>query len=172
MTDTTQADDLATEWGMPSRALDQNDIDNLFGDTGRPAPEEPSRKRGFEALVGGALAGVGRLPTLNIVVDRLAQLMTASMRTFMADNADVNIDRAKAIRLGEFLETVTLPTMIAVLHIEQWDGYCLAALDSRHAAAFQNRKTVRCAVNQEFADNGSPVRPGDEVAFFPPVTGG
>jgi molybdopterin converting factor subunit 1 len=48
----------------------------------------------------------------------------------------------------------------------------LAALDSRHAAAFQNRKTVRCAVNQEFADNGSPVRPGDEVAFFPPVTGG
>lgn len=130
-----QADDMANDWGMASRALDQSDIDNLFGDTGRPPVEQPRRKRGFEALVGGALAGVGRLPTLNIVVDRLAQLMTASMRTFMADNADVNIDRAKAIRLGEFLETVTLPTMIAVLHIEQWDGYCLAALDSRLIAS-------------------------------------
>ena len=28
------------------------------------------------------------------------------------------------------------------------------------------------AVNQEYATSGSPVRAGDEVAFFPPVTGG
>lgn len=48
----------------------------------------------------------------------------------------------------------------------------LSARDERHAAAFSNRRTVRCAVNQEFADPASPVRPGDEVAFFPPVTGG
>lgn len=41
-----------------------------------------------------------------------------------------------------------------------------------HAAAFKNRKTVRCAVNQEFADSSIQLRPGDEVAFFPPVTGG
>jgi len=48
----------------------------------------------------------------------------------------------------------------------------LSARDARHAAAFGNRKTIRCAVNQEFADPSFPVRPGDEVAFFPPVTGG
>ncbi|MGE0226777.1 MAG: molybdopterin converting factor subunit 1 [Acetobacteraceae bacterium] len=40
------------------------------------------------------------------------------------------------------------------------------------AAAFQNRRAIRCAVNQEFATPDAPVRPGDEVAFFPPVTGG
>jgi len=28
------------------------------------------------------------------------------------------------------------------------------------------------AINQEYASTGSPVRAGDEVAFFPPVTGG
>ena len=28
------------------------------------------------------------------------------------------------------------------------------------------------AINQEYATPGSPVRAGDEVAFFPPVTGG
>ncbi len=28
------------------------------------------------------------------------------------------------------------------------------------------------AVNQEYARLDQPVRPGDEVAFFPPVTGG
>jgi molybdopterin synthase sulfur carrier subunit len=41
-----------------------------------------------------------------------------------------------------------------------------------HKAAFQNRRTVRCAVNQEFADPAIRIRAGDEIAFFPPVTGG
>ncbi len=41
------------------------------------------------------------------------------------------------------------------------------------AEAFaEGRRTIRCAVNQEFAGDGDPVKPGDEVAFFPPVTGG
>ncbi len=48
----------------------------------------------------------------------------------------------------------------------------LSALDAGHAAAFRNRAVVRCAVNQEFVDASSPIRAGDEVAFFPPVTGG
>jgi sulfur-carrier protein len=48
----------------------------------------------------------------------------------------------------------------------------LSGLDQRHALAFQNRAALRCAVNQEFADPGAAIQPGDEVAFFPPVTGG
>lgn len=31
---------------------------------------------------------------------------------------------------------------------------------------------VFCAVNMEYADPQTPVKDGDEVAFFPPVTGG
>ncbi len=48
----------------------------------------------------------------------------------------------------------------------------LTARTPRHASAFQNRRAVRCAVNQDFADPATPIHPGDEVAFFPPVTGG
>lgn len=33
-------------------------------------------------------------------------------------------------------------------------------------------RAVRAAVNQEIAQPATPVKPGDEVAFFPPVTGG
>lgn len=33
-------------------------------------------------------------------------------------------------------------------------------------------KNLRCAVNQEMAKLDSPLKAGDEVAFFPPVTGG
>ena len=31
---------------------------------------------------------------------------------------------------------------------------------------------VRMAVNQEMAQPTAPVKAGDEIAFFPPVTGG
>jgi len=48
----------------------------------------------------------------------------------------------------------------------------IAILGERYPAAFQNRRSIRCAVNQEFADPGVVLRAGDEVAFFPPVTGG
>ena len=45
-------------------------------------------------------------------------------------------------------------------------------LAERHVSAFQNRRSIRCAVNQEFADPATVLSAGDEVAFFPPVTGG
>ncbi|MBV9250045.1 MAG: molybdopterin converting factor subunit 1 [Acetobacteraceae bacterium] len=48
----------------------------------------------------------------------------------------------------------------------------LASRDVAHETAFQNRRTVRCAVNQEFAHPLTELQTGDEVAFFPPVTGG
>ncbi len=38
--------------------------------------------------------------------------------------------------------------------------------------ALAQGKALRVAVNQEIAQAATPVKPGDEVAFFPPVTGG
>nr|WP_073134108.1 molybdopterin converting factor subunit 1 [Roseomonas rosea] len=48
----------------------------------------------------------------------------------------------------------------------------LAARSPGHAAAFADPAQVRTAVNQDFCGPDHPVKPGDEVAFFPPVTGG
>lgn len=41
-----------------------------------------------------------------------------------------------------------------------------------HAAAFADLRAVRFAVNQDYADLAAGIAGGDEVAFFPPVTGG
>ena len=41
-----------------------------------------------------------------------------------------------------------------------------------HAAALADLETVRVAVNQEYVQTDNPVSAGDEIAFFPPVTGG
>jgi len=48
----------------------------------------------------------------------------------------------------------------------------LAGRSPRHAEALADRKAIRVAVNQDFATDETPVAPGDEVAIFPPVTGG
>jgi molybdopterin synthase sulfur carrier subunit len=39
-------------------------------------------------------------------------------------------------------------------------------------SALAQGKALRVAVNQEMAQPTTPVKPGDEIAFFPPVTGG
>jgi molybdopterin synthase sulfur carrier subunit len=41
-----------------------------------------------------------------------------------------------------------------------------------YAQAFADPKLLCCAVNQEHADFDAPIRNDDEIAFFPPVTGG
>ena len=41
-----------------------------------------------------------------------------------------------------------------------------------YAEALADLQIVRVAVNQEYANPDHPVGPGDEVALFPPVTGG
>ncbi len=48
----------------------------------------------------------------------------------------------------------------------------LRSRDSRWTEAFAPGRTWRVAVNQQMADLATPIKPGDEVAFFPPVTGG
>jgi len=41
-----------------------------------------------------------------------------------------------------------------------------------YAAAFADLNIVRVAVNQDYVDQDALVNNGDDVAFFPPVTGG
>ena len=69
-------------------------------------------------------------------------------------------------RVGSGQETIDLPPDVADV------GGLMAHLRARHPAAFATEAVLRCAVNQEFGDRSTPVRAGDEVAFFPPVTGG
>ena len=71
--------------------------------------------------------------------------------------------------VGISREQVSLPsgnaTVSAVVEL-------LRTRDGRWTEAFAPGRPWRVAVNQQMANPGTPLRPGDEVAFFPPVTGG
>lgn len=72
-------------------------------------------------------------------------------------------------KVGRAEEIVDVPRDVTSV------GALAAWLQSRgggYAEAFADLKRMRAAVNQEHVDFGAPVSAGDEVAFFPPVTGG
>ena len=47
-----------------------------------------------------------------------------------------------------------------------------AKFSVEYPALEAHRASLLCALNSEFAKMETPVRDGDEVAFFPPVSGG
>ena len=72
-------------------------------------------------------------------------------------------------RIGRGEEQVHLPVGIdRVDRLIDW----LIGRGQGYEAALARREVVRCAVNQEIASEATPIAAGDEVAFFPPVTGG
>ncbi len=70
--------------------------------------------------------------------------------------------------LGVDVEQVELPDQIA--DVSALTGWLQARDDTWHAAL--GNPQLRVAVNQAVVKPGHPVRDGDEVAWFPPVTGG
>jgi molybdopterin synthase sulfur carrier subunit len=56
--------------------------------------------------------------------------------------------------------------------LECSDRLNLREIWTQVGATVRPHEQVLCALNQEYADWETTVRDGDEVAFFPPVTGG
>ncbi|HTV44718.1 MAG TPA: molybdopterin converting factor subunit 1 [Stellaceae bacterium] len=72
-------------------------------------------------------------------------------------------------RIGCAEEEMPLPPQVRdVAGLLAW----LRARGGGHAEALQNLAVVRVAVNQEYVGLDHPLGEGDEVAIFPPVTGG
>ena len=72
-------------------------------------------------------------------------------------------------RVGCAEEEITLPPQVHdVAGLLDW----LRGRGGGHAEALRDLRVVRVAINHDYVGLGHPVREGDEVAIFPPVTGG
>ena len=72
-------------------------------------------------------------------------------------------------KIGVPSEMVEPPTEVTnVGALVDW----LKTRSAGHAEALANAKVVKVAVNQEHVTYDHPIAVGDEVALFPPVTGG
>jgi sulfur-carrier protein len=72
-------------------------------------------------------------------------------------------------RVGCAEEELELPPQVRdVAGLLDW----LRSRGGRYAEALRDLSVVHVAVNQEYVGSEHPLRESDEVAIFPPVTGG
>jgi len=72
-------------------------------------------------------------------------------------------------KLGKAAEEIELPAGVDTVaglrgHLQRRGG--------SYQQAFAEKTLLRAAVNQEMVQGAAAIKVGDEVAFFPPVTGG
>ncbi|WP_295005634.1 molybdopterin converting factor subunit 1 [uncultured Dechloromonas sp.] len=69
-------------------------------------------------------------------------------------------------KLGLSAESIELPAGVTTVGaLRDW-------LVGQGRAALGSARNLRCAVNQDMAKLDAAIQDGDEIAFFPPVTGG
>jgi molybdopterin synthase sulfur carrier subunit len=72
-------------------------------------------------------------------------------------------------RIGKAEETLDPPSSVSsVAELIEW----LKSRGPSYAEALKNPKLVRVAVNREYVTFDQTIKPDDEIALFPPVTGG
>ena len=112
-----------------SKILNQEEIDSLLG-YGESNEDASLQKNGVQAILNSNMVSYERLPMLEIVFDRLIRLMATSLRNFTQDNVEVSLDSIESMRFGEYIDSLTLPTLLSVFKAEEWDNYSLMSLDS------------------------------------------
>ena len=70
-------------------------------------------------------------------------------------------------RIGKSSETIETRAATVVELIEE-----LKFKDTRYSEVFSDLGSFRVAINQELADFDASIKGAQEIAFFPPMTGG
>jgi flagellar motor switch protein FliM len=71
-----------------------------------------------------------RLPMLEIVFDRMVRLMSTSLRNFFQGNVEVTIEGITSVRFGDYLDSIPLPALLAVIQAEGWGNSALMTIES------------------------------------------
>tara|TARA_B100001778_G_C18545873_1_gene610612 strand:+ start:1034 stop:1285 length:252 start_codon:yes stop_codon:yes gene_type:complete len=72
-------------------------------------------------------------------------------------------------QIGEESENITITEQI--ITVKDLINY-LKKKNDKYAKAFDDDSVIRCAVNMEVTDLNHKISDNDEIAFFPPMTGG
>ena len=112
-------------------SMDQAEIDSLLRGTDGEDDDSEPLSIGLRSVLDSALVAYERLPMLEVVFDRLARMMTTSLRNFTSDNVEVAINGVSSIRFGAYLDLIPLPTLIGVFKAEEWDNYGLIYADGK-----------------------------------------
>lgn len=125
--------DVAAEEGSETEAnidrlMNQEEIDTMLGfsigDDGKGG------RNGIQAIVDSGSVTYERLPMLEIIFERLVRLLSTSLRNLFSDNVEVTLEGIRSVRFGDYINSISLPAMLAVFKAEEWDNFGLVTIES------------------------------------------
>lgn len=114
--------EAAAAGGGDSKALSQDEIDNLLGFSAAPVQE---KKTGIEAMLDKALLSYERFPMLEVVFDRFVRMLSTSLRNFTSDNVDVDIHSITSLRFGDYVNSIPMPAILSVFKALEWENLAI-----------------------------------------------
>ena len=127
MSDVAAEDGSETEANI-DRLMSQEEIDTMLGfsigDDGKGG------RNGIQAIVDSGSVTYERLPMLEIIFERLVRLLSTSLRNLFSDNVEVTLEGIRSVRFGDYINSISLPAMLAVFKAEEWDNFGLVTIES------------------------------------------
>ena len=122
------ADDGGEQEANIDRLMNQEEIDTMLGfsigDDGKGG------RNGIQAIVDSGSVTYERLPMLEIIFERLVRLLSTSLRNLFSDNVEVTLEGIRSVRFGDYINSISLPAMLAVFKAEEWDNFGLVTIES------------------------------------------
>ncbi len=119
-----------------SEILSQNEVDSLLSglDAGKVETENVSKE--FDDIVPYDFTSQekvlgGRMPTLQVINDRLAGEMNNSLSNMLLANADINASSMETLKFYEFGRLLPVPASLHVFRMNPLRGYALLVLESQ-----------------------------------------
>lgn len=122
------ADDGGEQEANIDRLMNQEEIDTMLGfsigDDGKGG------RNGIQAIVDSGSVTYERLPMLEIIFERLVRLLSTSLRNLFSDNVEVTLEGIRSVRFGDYINSISLPAMLAEFKAEEWDNFGLVTIES------------------------------------------
>ena len=122
------AEGLAGAGEEAAEVFNQNSIDDFLGLSS--GANVALHTTGIDALLQTQTVPYARNPRLESVFDRLVKQLRLSMRQLTSDAVEIRLDRITAVRLGRYLDTISLPALLGVMKADPWSNYGLMTVDS------------------------------------------
>ena len=121
-------DDEGEQEANIDRLMSQDEIDTMLGFS--VGDDGKGGRSGIQAIVDSGSVSYERLPMLEIIFERMVRLLSTSLRNFFTDNVEVSLEGIRSVRFGDYINSISLPAMLAVFKAEEWDNFGLITIES------------------------------------------
>lgn len=130
---TKMAHAMASEQRVMSEPiLSQDEIDDLI----RGGLSSQISNQNVEALAEPRSTSINGLPFLKSVADVLVQTLAQDIRQLTSSIVGAELVDLSCVRMGSFIDSIPLPSLLAIIKSDLWPGFGLISVDHQFASVF------------------------------------